>query len=884
MESNLSCLSSLKEDEAPLYIQPHYKETYRLAIYALLCGGIEAYEEFLRAEQIGHFLSEQEVAFILENAEHPVIEEDGDVKGKDTVSTYFPTDSDEEIPDLDLGWPDVLLEEVDTSISVLFNPPRQNTPSIKEVIRKQIQEAKQLIAVSMDVFTDVDLFKELISATLRGVIVYILLDQNNFSSFLHMSQRVGVSLSELKNLRVRTVQGLQYRCQSSMKFHGGLEQKFLLIDCRTVLYGTYSYTWAFEKLSLSMVLVITGHLVSSYDEEFRRLYARSTVPPFLSREKLQNPVHYLTNPMSKNSPNSSQLFLHQLHLKNRAMNGIQDDRFNNNNNMLTRGVSVQERLHHFPEMGNLVRGHSYGGELPKFNSMTRLRMGTKDIGMDRMRQNEQMLQNRSVQHLRHQSRYGGDHNLIPFNSETSLHKWKMDVYLNGPLDASCDALSPIGSPYNSYTGLNELQSQNMHLRAKDIRARMEETRQKRLSLQEYANLRQSQESLRTMFKSRAMELQQSSADLEAFAHQQNGAQRKESELFLTNGQRSMSHLDFKTMTDRKMPAYDWNQPITKSASDMDLNVNDPGLKLGLGLQPPRPMESLTEIPEEKEAGSRVNSSDLVPQKEERKDEMVVSQEQNPLVNNRQGPPSKTVNSLGKANAKETKKSTLNEGEKDTKIVVSPPQISETKQRDTEKQQETLSLQRKNSVKSKMYSMLTSEDKKASKKDSLPRKFSQKMSGSSQSLKTDSSLGSMIGKQEITPKKGPPPHTSRSQKSSTPSSAAEPEKSKSPLNRFSAQRLSKRKTDSDKGSKSVLNEDGATSLEARKEKAYSRYEYLLGKEDKRSVRLPENCERTVTFRRKDEAGFRTHEQTQAGGENKMGRFMQKMGNLIGNKSK
>uniref|UniRef100_A0A3Q0RVB4 Scaffolding anchor of CK1 domain-containing protein n=1 Tax=Amphilophus citrinellus TaxID=61819 RepID=A0A3Q0RVB4_AMPCI len=142
MESNLSCLSSLEED-APVYIQPHYKESYRLAIYALLCGGKEAYEEFIRAEQINHFLSEEEIVFIVKNAELPVVEDDSEGRrGADEVrpSTYFPTESDEEVPDLDLGWPEVKLEDTETTISLLFNPPRQNTPTVKEVVRKQIQE------------------------------------------------------------------------------------------------------------------------------------------------------------------------------------------------------------------------------------------------------------------------------------------------------------------------------------------------------------------------------------------------------------------------------------------------------------------------------------------------------------------------------------------------------------------------------------------------------------------------------------------------------------------------------------------------------------------------------------------------------------------------
>lgn len=40
--------------------------------------------------------------------------------------------------------------------------------------------------------------------------------------------------------------------------------------------------WSYEKINLSMIQVITGHLVASYDEEFRTLYARSTVPPELA--------------------------------------------------------------------------------------------------------------------------------------------------------------------------------------------------------------------------------------------------------------------------------------------------------------------------------------------------------------------------------------------------------------------------------------------------------------------------------------------------------------------------------------------------------------------------------------------------------------------------
>lgn len=169
--------------------------------------------------------------------------------------------------------------------------------------------------------------------------------------------------------------------------------------------------------------------------------------------------------------------------------------------------------------------------------------------------------------------------------------------------------------------------------------------------------------------------------------------------------------------------------------------------------------------------------------------------------------------------------------------------------------------------------LTVDEKKAGKRDSLQRKSSlrlQKLSGSSQSLRTESSV-STIGKQEQISKK--------SLKSPTE------DKAKSPLSRFSPQRLSKRKTDSDKGSKSVLNDEVATSFEARKEKAYSRYEYLLGREDKSARRVyGADSDKSGTLGKQNDGSYQMNSQTQNAGEKKIGRFMQKVGSLIGNKSK
>lgn len=277
-------LSSLRgEFKSEDYIQPHYKESYRVAIDHLVTGGRDGYQEFLKEERIGSFLSEDELLFITTNAQQPApqnaTEEINDPPDNQSSSgTYWPTHSDVQTPDLDLGWPEVMHEMLQTNVDLLFHPPRLNSPTIKEVIRKHIQDSRQVIAIVMDTFTDVDIFKEIVDASIRGVAVYVLLDHFHWKTFLSMAENQDVKLQQLRNMRVRTVKGQDYLCRSGARFHGAMKQKFLLVDCHTTFYGSYSFTWSSEKIDLSMVQVITGHLVKSYDEEFRTLYARSTVP------------------------------------------------------------------------------------------------------------------------------------------------------------------------------------------------------------------------------------------------------------------------------------------------------------------------------------------------------------------------------------------------------------------------------------------------------------------------------------------------------------------------------------------------------------------------------------------------------------------------------
>ncbi|NWU64643.1 FA83B protein, partial [Pterocles burchelli] len=292
-----SLLSSLHDEcRSDNYIEPHYKEWYRIAIDALIEGGLEAYKEFLSKERCSEFLADEEIDYILNNVQklpqNTIYSSNHAIDDTSSSGTYWPIESDVEAPNLDLGWP-YLMPGISggTNIDLLFHPPRAQPYTIKETIRKMIRDARKVIAIIMDMFTDVDIFREIVEASSRGIAVYLLLDESNFSHFLKMTEKQGCQVQRLRNMRVRTVKGQDYYSKTGAKFHGKMEQKFILVDCKKVIYGSYSFMWSFEKTNLSMVQVITGQLVESFDEEFRTLYARSSVPSSFDPELVRVNSH-----------------------------------------------------------------------------------------------------------------------------------------------------------------------------------------------------------------------------------------------------------------------------------------------------------------------------------------------------------------------------------------------------------------------------------------------------------------------------------------------------------------------------------------------------------------------------------------------------------------
>ncbi|XP_058474710.1 protein FAM83H [Solea solea] len=268
----------------PNYLPPHYREEYRLAIDALIENDIQGYFEFLQTADVVSFLSQTEIEHIKSTIQVPsqasglpeltYLEGGHEVDG--SSDTYWPMQSDLAAPGLDLGWPLPQHSFVGpTEVTTLVNPSDPDMPSIKEQARRLIKNARHVIAVVMDMFTDVDIFADLLEAAGRHVPVYILLDEQDAHHFVSMVMNFKVNLDLIHTMRVRTVAGITYSCRNGKSFKGQLKDRFLLADCRAVLSGNYSFMWSYEKIHRCIAHLFLGELVTTFDEEFRILYAQS---------------------------------------------------------------------------------------------------------------------------------------------------------------------------------------------------------------------------------------------------------------------------------------------------------------------------------------------------------------------------------------------------------------------------------------------------------------------------------------------------------------------------------------------------------------------------------------------------------------------------------
>ncbi|KAJ0033575.1 hypothetical protein NQD34_000682 [Periophthalmus magnuspinnatus] len=273
-----------------------YSEDQRLAVETLINGGRDAFTDFIKTHGVRQFLSDEELDRI-ENYmelyrpghEHhqrpdtpitpglgnltPGAGDDGD--GEISLQ-YWPDRSEFSVAELDLGWPESVSYRGVTRVNVHTQPPTEGQTHIKEVVRKSIASAQKVIAVVMDVFTDVDIFRDLMDASYkRKIPVYIILDTASVPCFLSMCGRADMHRGHLKNLRVRSCGGVEFLTRSAQKVRGSLKEKFLLVDGDRAISGSYSYTWSSSRLDRNVITVITGQAVETFDLQFRDLYLLS---------------------------------------------------------------------------------------------------------------------------------------------------------------------------------------------------------------------------------------------------------------------------------------------------------------------------------------------------------------------------------------------------------------------------------------------------------------------------------------------------------------------------------------------------------------------------------------------------------------------------------
>ncbi|XP_061487483.1 protein FAM83D-like [Rhineura floridana] len=264
-----------------------YSEAQRLALEELIAGGRPAFHAFLRREKMRAFLSESEIRAILRAAVAPPGADESSGGSDQSLNasldcsslTYFPVQSDVDPPVLELGWPAFVsgsfrgLTRVETHFQPSFG---ETIYPCKEVVRKQIRSAREVIAIVMDSFTDMDIFSDLQEAWRRRLVpVYILLDQAFLCHFMEMCRNLEFSPEQEHLLIVRTITGNTYYARSGAKIIGSVHEKFMLVDGVRVTTGSYSFTWTDGKLNSSNLLLLSGQVVEHFDLQFRILYAQS---------------------------------------------------------------------------------------------------------------------------------------------------------------------------------------------------------------------------------------------------------------------------------------------------------------------------------------------------------------------------------------------------------------------------------------------------------------------------------------------------------------------------------------------------------------------------------------------------------------------------------
>ncbi|XP_060628412.2 protein FAM83C [Anolis sagrei] len=278
-----------KKEISPSMLQ--HSETARLAVDAFLEQGEAGYLQAIAQEKELPFLSMLDMDYMSQHSqsipESPMKGRESGLTREDsadrasllsgvTSGTYFPLMSDVDPPHLELGWPaTVPITAYDQQeVSLYFQRDKAN--NVKEILRSLISKAKSVIAIVMDLFTDMEILSDLMEASSkRHVPVYLILDEKNLKYFAEMCTKMDLTMDDFPNMRIRCVSGDTYYSKAGKKLTGQALEKFVLIDCEQVLAGSYSFTWLCSQVHTGLVIHFRGKVVECFDREFRCLYAES---------------------------------------------------------------------------------------------------------------------------------------------------------------------------------------------------------------------------------------------------------------------------------------------------------------------------------------------------------------------------------------------------------------------------------------------------------------------------------------------------------------------------------------------------------------------------------------------------------------------------------
>ncbi|XP_032869170.1 protein FAM83F [Amblyraja radiata] len=312
-DSQLMCLDDNHinaniNDKNPQFF---YCESQRLALEELLVSGATDFSKVTNKLGVKEFISSKEAREISRSCEK-YKEERGDApRSKEGESedslTYWPEKSDVPIPDLDMGWTEHVAYRGITRATVYMHPPKNNDPFIKQIVRTAIQEARKVVAVVMDDFTDRNILEDLLEASYRHRVgVYIVLDQDNLDNFLEMCRTVELNQLKIRNIRVRSIGGTGlYLTAGHLK--GTLNQKFMIVDGDKAFSGSYSFTWSSARLHRSSLALFTGQVLEAFDNEFRELYASSEAVDLHGRLGIERSLLDAASAAQHPPPRSSEL-------------------------------------------------------------------------------------------------------------------------------------------------------------------------------------------------------------------------------------------------------------------------------------------------------------------------------------------------------------------------------------------------------------------------------------------------------------------------------------------------------------------------------------------------------------------------------------------------